>query len=151
MAGQSCDLPCDQENPELCCLSAKESEVLEYRLQFPVKCLCKLHYRDQFSRYNSWFKKCSDPCLVHTKPVKTQLKDISLDLARDAKKHAEFLVIPGQKVCKKCEHFLSEKIGNSKKDGESLVEEENSHIDNVDPNVVDDDFKVDSLGFDSPP
>ena len=54
-------------------------------------------------------KTCSDPFNIHTKPVKTTLKEMTLDCIRKYDSHLLFLatLIPGKKICKRCEMKLN--------------------------------------------
>ena len=70
-----CDLPCDRQGEHVK-LSKAEVDILEYRFEFKVKTLCQDHYKDQFSRYPGWHKKCVDPCSRHSKPAKSKLTSV---------------------------------------------------------------------------
>ena len=115
MASHKCDLPCDNINNENHQLTMDETEILEYSFGFPIRFLCHQHYLDQFSRYNGWHRKCSDPCSRHKKVVKTKLSEISLAVARSVKAHTEFNVVPGQSLCQKCDQYLTEVIREADK------------------------------------
>ena len=81
-------------------VSLSESEILQLRYSTNLECLCDPHYSDQFKKYSSWHsRKCSDPCVTHTKPKKTRLSVTSLDTARSVHKYTDYRVIPGQSLC----------------------------------------------------
>ena len=125
-----CNLPCDaMEGGNIHKYNDEEIEVLQFRFGFEVGYLCDNHYMDQFSRYNGWHKnKCSDPSNRHKKPAKTNLKLISLDLARQVKLFIEFLIIPGQWICRKCELFLIELIEEQRERDEGVQDDENGNL-----------------------
>ena len=105
-----CGLPCDVREGKFNILSENESEILESRFGFNLFSLCQKHYDDQFSKYSRiWHKhKCADPAKRHKKPMKTELQEIFLNIARLVKVSTEFRVIPGQMICRKCkQHILS--------------------------------------------
>ena len=54
-------------------------------------------------------KTCSDPFNIHTKPVKTTLKELILDSIRkyDSRLLLSATLIPGRKICKRCEMKLN--------------------------------------------
>ena len=91
-----------------------------------MKTLCHQHYLDQFSRYSGWQTKCADPCNRHKKPGKSNLKIISLDMARSVKTYSDYYcVIPGQKICNNCTTFLYEELNLPIKNaGDNMEEEE---------------------------
>lgn len=145
MDSRKCDLPCDkplsQINSHI--LSKEEIDILSFRFDSPVQTLCHGHYMDQFSRYSSWHRKCSDPCTNHKKPVTARLKDISLELAKQVEISTEHRVIPGQKICRPCEAYLQELIQTS----ESLkVAGDDGRDEPSEPENLD----FDSPQFDSP-
>ena len=125
-----CNLPCDaMEGGKIHKLNDEEIDVLQFRFGFEVGYLCDNHYMDQFSRYNGWHKnKCSDPSNRHKKPAKTNLKLISLDFARQVKLFTEFLIIPGQRICRKCELFLIELIEEERERDEGVQDDENGNL-----------------------
>ena len=147
MERNKCDLRCENKGDAYHTLSPDEVEILKVRVDFPVKVLCPDHYRQQFSMYSVGQKKCSDPCLRHSKPAKWRLSDISLDLANKVRNLTEHRVIPGQKLCSPCIAHLNELLQTS----EIVVEAETE----VNPpgEMNDDDdagTEVDSQQFDSP-
>ena len=116
MASPKCSFPsCESEiGSAVISLSTVESEVLFHRFEIDMKYLCGPHHKDQFTKYNSWHnKKCSDPCLRHSKPARTRLGVISLETAKSIKQNTEYRVIPGQSVCYHCRQFLSELVAES--------------------------------------
>ena len=116
MSNPKCDLPCENEQCKIIHINEKETEILEYRFSFPVKYLCQEHYYDQFSRYESWHKKkCSDPCLRHKGTVKSNLKLISLSVAKKVKLYTEYSVTPGKSYCYKCFVYLNEAVADGEK------------------------------------
>lgn len=111
MEATACGLQCDSNPSTTIKLSKAESETLQFRVGFRVEFLCQAHYDDQFSRYKGWHgRKCSDPCKRHKRVMKSNLREVSLCLAKKVKKKSEYLVIPGQSICLKCENFLVEII-----------------------------------------
>ena len=114
MAPARCDLPCDNEDGKEHILSDEEIEILNFRFDFEIRILCHRHYQDQFSRYNGWHRKCSDPNHRHKKIVKSNLVEISLDTAKDVRRFSEYRVIPGQSLCKYCAKFLLEIVNEAK-------------------------------------
>ena len=113
MASTKCSFPsCESDvSAKVVSLSESESEILQLRFGSDMKCLCDPHYSDQFKKYNSWHsRKCSDPCVTHTKPKKTRLSVISLDTARSVHKYTDYRVIPGQSLCQVCKKFLSDLV-----------------------------------------
>ena len=122
-----CDLPCDSEESEFHNLRFDEREILSYRFSFPVRSLCPKHYKDQFIKYQGWHnKKCSDPCMRHKGLVKTNLKNITLSMARKVKMYTEYRVIPGKSLCLKCNYFLMEIISENEQQQKQLSEENES-------------------------
>ena len=100
MASTKCSFPSCESDVLAKIVSLSESEILQLRYGSDMKCLCDPHYSDQFKKYNSWHsRKCSDPCVTHTKPNKTRLSVISLDTARSVHKYTDYRVIPGQSLC----------------------------------------------------
>ena len=113
MASTKCSFPsCESDvSAKVVSSSESESEILQLRFGSDMKCLCDPHYSDQFKKYNSWHsRKCSDPCVTHTKPKKTRLSLISLDTARSVHKYTDYRVIPGQSLCQVCKKFLSDLV-----------------------------------------
>ena len=132
-----CDLPCDRQG-EPVKLSKPEVVMLEYRFEFKVETLCQDHYRDQFSRYPGWHKKCVDPCSRHSKPAKTKLSEISLDFANKVKSVTEHRVIPGQKLCRPCALYLNELISTSEQvEIENVQQRDASISDEIDSQELD--------------
>ena len=89
MASINCSFPsCESDvSAIIVSLSESESEYLQLRYSTDMKCLCDPHYSDQSKKYNSLHsRKCSDPCVTHTKSKKTRLSVVSLDTARSVHK-----------------------------------------------------------------
>lgn len=156
---RKCDLPCDKALAKFEFkhhnLSPEEVDILSFRFDFPVQTLCHDHYLDQFNRYSSWQKKCSDPCLRHSKPVKIRLNDISLELAKQVTSSTEHRVIPGKKLCRPCEAYLKELIESNELDNAGEIEhcEDRRHDvpDHPDLEILEfDSPEFDSPQFDSP-
>jgi hypothetical protein len=115
MASHKCSLPsCESDitgTAKYVSLSESESEILKFRFGSDMKCLCEPHYDDQFKKYSGWHsRKCSDPCVTHTKPRKTKLGVISLDTAQSVQKYTDYRVIPGQSLCHPCKKFLTDLV-----------------------------------------
>ena len=113
-----CDLQCDKhgEISKSHTLTKDEVEIMKFGVEFEVQNLCEDHYRDQFTFYQirKSNNNCSDPCLRHSKVVKVNLSEVSLEFARKVKEFSEHRVIPGQKLCKHCISYLTELITSNK-------------------------------------
>ena len=94
MAKEKCDMPCENSEGNIYKLSINKCEILKFRFDFLIAALCNQHYKDQFSRYPGWYKRCSDPNKRHKKVVKSNLKEISLETSQKVKQFTEFCVIP---------------------------------------------------------
>ena len=153
MEASRCGLPCDNDCDKSLKLSKDEIKILNFRFNFPIEFLCPQHYDDQFSRYSGWHsKKCCDPCQRHSRPMKSQLREVSLQFASKVMKKTEYRVIPGKSICKKCELFLIELAAETTNEfwsvktdseDEDSVRETVSEPEKEDPGSSDDD--------DSPP
>ena len=140
MAKEKCDMPCENSEGNIHKLSVNECEILKFRFYFPITALCNEHYKDHFSRYPGWYKRCSDPNKRHKKVVKSNLKEISLETAQKVKQFTEFCVIPGQKLCKYCEKFVLEtaqKAQESEKDCQQEKKESDMNICSLDSSDTD--------------
>ena len=134
MSMNRCSLQCEEcVSSDTISLSQVEIETLEFRFSFPVLSLCKKHYDDQFKRYIGWQYKCCDPRGGHSKAIKSDLRTISLCFAQDISKFTEYRVIPGQKLCKRCQSFLSYMVDSSK-----VVDEQNLDLQREEKMVVSD-------------
>ena len=115
-----CDL-CNCDNgPADKYLSSEECEVLEFRFEFPIKCLCKKHYQEHFNLYalhNG--RKCCDPRKNHKKMIKTNLSEVSLEFAKAVRDKTEYRVIPGKRLCLHCQIFLKDLIATVDSDEEN--------------------------------
>ena len=114
-----CDI-CDRNNSKLFLdnkivqLSEAEVEVLSYRIDYPTKSLCEIHYRNEVVLFPLNQKCCADPESRHKRKVKANLLPVSLALARSCKQYTETRVSPQSKICKHCQSYLTELIETSK-------------------------------------
>ena len=142
MEGNKCDLLCDRQGEQSTFhnLNTGEIDILRFRFDFPVQTLCQHHFHHHFTLYPLGQKKCSDPCVRHSKPVKLRLSEISVDLANKVEKLTEHRVIPGQKICRPCAAHLSDVISSN----------EEAAVENAPTTDVVDDQVFDTPEFDSP-
>lgn len=107
MAANDCGLNCDlSQVDEVHALSPEQMSVMELRVGFVVRKLCETHFKEHFLLYQMKQTKCSDPKNVHKKAVKGDLRDITLKFAQQVQNCTEFRVIPGKRICKRCETSL---------------------------------------------
>ena len=125
-------------------LNTDEVDTLKFRFEFPVKSLCEDHFHQQFVLFPLKQKKCCDPCLRHSKPVKLRLSEISLELAHEVNKSTEHRVSPGEKLCRTCTAYLSELISSYEESVvDKMQQQDNKHDDSAAT-------EYDSPGFDLP-
>ena len=70
------------------------------------KTICFHHKQTYLARYSHFQKKCCDPFAKHKKPLKSGLREITLDASTDAQLLGISLV-PGQKLCPTCHTELT--------------------------------------------
>ena len=100
LAGQ-CEV-CQEPSEHI--LSHEETNILEMRERVRINQLCASHYSSLLTNYKlqiTFQKICSDPYKVHTKKIRSDLVVVSLEMH---KKNP--IVLPGQKVCRKCQTRL---------------------------------------------
>lgn len=84
-----------------------------YRLKLRVACdsintICKYHEVKFLRHYSLSEKTCCDPFVVHSKPLRRNLREVSVDFQR---KFIEvFHLIPGQKLCNVCRGLFPRKL-----------------------------------------
>ena len=114
-----CDI-CDRNNSKLFLenkivqLSETEAEILSYRTDHPNRSLCEIHYRKEVALFSLNQRCCADPESRHKRKVKLNLVPVSLALARSCKQYTEARVLPQSKICKNCQHYLTELVETSK-------------------------------------
>ena len=72
------------------------------------KTICN-HHKNLSDKFAALQNTCSDPFNIHTKPVKTTVKELTLDSVRkyDSRLLLSATLIPGKKICKRCEMKLN--------------------------------------------
>ncbi|KAK0073538.1 hypothetical protein PV326_013305, partial [Microctonus aethiopoides] len=90
------------------------------------------HHRCQYFDYYSWqFRKFHDPFNVHKRIIRRHLRVLNLGICMSALSQLAMKIIPGDKVCKRCENVLREKILLSEeKTKQSNVNEESEKVQN---------------------
>ena len=96
-------------------LSEAEKLMIECKLKATLNILCFNHYRKFVSAFKSHQQKCTNLFGDHSSPRKTKLKDVTFDLARQAREFTVLDLIPFQKICNACESKLISLIEVEKK------------------------------------
>ena len=126
MTDFKCELPCVNPGDDVRILAQDEIDIMNFRVNLPVKYLCQIHFKDHFRKYSGWYKKCCDPGLRHKQPRRSKLEVIDLKLAQNVSKCTEYRITPGQKICNACKNFLKEFIDSAENNGET------KHVDSID-------------------
>lgn len=95
-------------------LSVEDISILKYRLdnyhEIANGKICEHHKCLWLAYYSSFIRKCCDPFKKHTRNIITELRELKLELCEGALKNLLLKLKPGDKVCKRCENLLKEKI-----------------------------------------
>lgn len=80
--------------------------------------ICNRHKHKFIDSYTAERKKCCDPNEIHKNAVRGDLRIITLNLSNEYYKEAKKRLIPGNKLCKRCEQKIKECLAetNEKKD-----------------------------------
>ena len=108
-------------------LSLVDNELLKIHSKIEnfndIKNIC-IHHKNNFIRdYSNNHKKCSDPFKIHKSTVKTNLHIVTLGEYK--KTYNSLDILPGQKICRNCNH----KLFTSKENDEGKYDVNNSTMD----------------------
>ena len=99
---------------EVTILDNIEQEILKSRKKVEGLFLCKSHFRNEISNWRRLQTNCCNVLEKHTKPCKSKLVVVSLELAQTTKNFTNYLLIPDQKLCYPCKRRVSEAIEDEK-------------------------------------
>lgn len=97
--------------------SVEDKLLLKYRVdnyhQIANGKICEHHKYIWLTYYSSSIRKCCDPFKNHTSNITTGLRVLKLELCENALKNLLLKLKPGNKVCKRCETHLKNKLGQA--------------------------------------
>lgn len=118
-------------------LSVEDISILKYRLdnyhEIASGKICEHHKCLWLTYYSSLRIKCFDPFKNHTSNITTGLRVLKLELCESALNSLLLKLKPGDKVCKRCETLLKDKIkvaqeGHSRNQIDSIASTSNLEI-----------------------
>lgn len=106
--------------------SVKISDIEEYDLQlltFRVQgfqtnteeSICSNHYSKFLRLYSGHYKSCCDPFNIHQNTIKANLTVLTLDQCQKLKFLNNNTLIPGRKVCSRCNSLVNKEINENDK------------------------------------
>ncbi|KAH0549584.1 hypothetical protein KQX54_010599 [Cotesia glomerata] len=98
--------------------------------------ICDHHKCDYLNYYSVKFRKCCDPFQIHKKNVCGDLRILSLELCLSILTNLLLKLIPGDKICKRCENNLRQKISSQEKNNCSTSQETTDQIDMIQEGTV---------------
>lgn len=106
-------------------LSKDDMSLLKYRIDkyytIADGTICDHHRHSYLTYYSQFIYKCCDPFNKHKSNVTNDLRIIKIDFCEIVLTKLKLKLIPGNKICKRCQSSLKEKLG--------LEQEEESTID----------------------
>lgn len=105
-------------------LSVEDIKLLKYRIDnfhtISNGQICDHHKQIWLHRYSSSKRKCCDPFNKHDKTISSDLRILSIEICENILKNLLIKLIPGDKVCKRCESLLKTKINSEETNLQSL-------------------------------
>lgn len=95
-------------------LESEDILMLKYRIddfhEISKGKICDHHKFVWLTHYSSMVRKCCDPFKTHDKNIKTALRVLQLEVCIAALNNLFLKLIPGDKICKRCQVLLNNKI-----------------------------------------